>query len=166
MFRNTTDFLTEWVYESEATLNVFKKITNEALNKKDYENVRSIANLCWHITITLNEMMNKTGLSVEGPEEHSKAPDTIEEIIDAYEKSARSVTEQVEKQWNDSVLLDEVYLYGENWKNGITLSVLIKHQVHHRGQLSVLMRQSGLKVPSVYGPVKEDWAKFNLPPAE
>ena len=166
MFRNTTDFLTEWVNESEATLSVLKNITNEALNKKDHENVRSIANLCWHITITLNEMMNRTGLSVEGPEEHSKAPAKIEEIIEAYEKSALSVTEQVEKHWDDKALLDEVNLYGENWKNGVTLSALIKHQVHHRGQLTILMRQSGLMVPSVYGPAKEDWAKFNLPPAE
>jgi uncharacterized damage-inducible protein DinB len=44
--------------------------------------------------------------------------------------------------------------------------VLIKHQEHHRGQLTVLMRQAGLNVSSVSGPVKEDWAKLNLPPAE
>lgn len=166
MFRKTKDFLIDWAYESEATLNIIKNINNDVLSKKENENVRSIANLCWHITITLNEMMNKTGLCVEGPDEHSKAPTSIEEIILAYKKSAASVSEQVEKQWNDDYLLEEVNLYGENWKNGFTLSVLIKHQAHHRGQLTVLMRQSGLKVTSVSGPVKEDWAQLNLPPAE
>ena len=166
MYRKIEDFITDWTYESQGTLNLLKNISNDALNKKDNENVRSIAVLAWHITITLNEMLNKVGLTVTGPDEHSKPPATISEIIAAYESSARSVTEQVQKQWTDASLLEEVNMYGENWKNGVTLSVLIKHQAHHRGQLTVLMRQSGMLVPGVYGPSKEDWAKYNMPTAD
>ena len=32
---------------------------------------------------------------------------------------------------------------------------LINHQNHHRGQMTVLMRQAGLTVPGVYGPAKK-----------
>ena len=166
MYRKIEDFITDWGYESEGTLNLFKHITNDGLNTKDHENVRSIAVLAWHITITLNEMLNKAGLKVTGPDEHSKPPATIAEIIDAYQQSAKSVTEHVQKQWTDASLLEEKNMYGENWKNGVTLSVLIKHQAHHRGQLTVLMRQAGLMVPGLYGPAKEDWAKYNLPTAD
>lgn len=166
MYRKIEDFISDWEYESEGTSTLFKNISNDALNKKDNENVRSIAVLAWHITITLSEMLNKAGLKVTGPDEHSKAPSSINEIISAYESSARSVSEEVQKQWNDSSLLEEKNLYGENWKNGVTLSILIKHQAHHRGQLTVLMRQSGMMVSGVYGPSKEDWAKYNMPTAE
>lgn len=166
MYRKIEDFVTDWGYESEGTLNLFKNISNEALNKKDHENVRSIAVLAWHITITLNEMLNKAGLKVTGPDEHSKPPSSIKEIIDAYESSAKSVKEQVQKQWTDASLLEKANLYGEDWKNGVTLSILIKHQAHHRGQLTVLMRQSGMLVPGVYGPSKEDWAKYDMPTAD
>lgn len=166
MYRKIEDFLIDWKQESEATLTIFKNINNEALNKKDHNNVRSIAVLAWHITITLNEMMNKTGLKVTGPDEHSKPPATINEIIDAYESAAKSIRDEIQKHWNDASLLEEVNLYGENWKNGVTLSVLIKHQAHHRGQLTVLMRQSGMIVPGIYGPAKEEWSKYNLPTAE
>ncbi len=166
MYRKIEDFITDWTYESEGTLNLFKNISNEALNKKDHENVRSIAVLAWHITITLNEMLNKAGLKVTGPDEHSKPPTTINEIIVAYTNSAKSVTEQVTKQWNDSNLLEESNMYGEIWKNGVTLSILIKHQAHHRGQLTILMRQAGMLVPGVYGPSKEDWAKYDMPTAD
>src|SRR3989344_3862678 len=158
MYRKIEDFIKDWGYESEGTINLFKNISNEALNKKDHENVRSIAVLAWHITITLSEMLNKAGLNVTGPDEHSKPPSSINEIIEAYKSSAKSVTEQVQKSWNNASLLEEKNLYGENWKNGVTLSILIKHQAHHRGQLTVLMRQSGMLVPGVYGPSKEDWA--------
>lgn len=166
MYRKIEDFVTDWGYESEGTINLFKLISNDALNKKDHENVRSIARLVWHITITLNEMMNKTGLTVTGPDEHSQPPSDIQTMIAAYESSAKSVVEQVKKQWTDASLLEEKNLYGDNWKNGVTLSILIKHQAHHRGQLTVLMRQAGLKVTGVYGPSKEDWATYNLPTAE
>ncbi len=166
MYRKIEDFITDWGYESEGSLNLFKLISNDALNKKDHENVRSIAVLTWHITITLSEMLNKAGLPVIGPDEHSKPPADIQEIVKAYSSSAKSVTEQVQKNWNDASLLEENSLYGENWKNGVTLSILIKHQTHHRGQLTVLMRQAGMKVTGVYGPSKEDWASYNMPTAD
>ena len=166
MYRKIEDFITDWGYESEGTINLFKNINNEALNKKDNENVRSIAVLAWHITITLSEMLNKAGLKVTGPDEHSKPPSTINEIIEAYQSSSKSVTEQVQKQWTDKSLEEETNMYGEEWKKGTTLSVLIKHQAHHRGQLTVLMRQAGMLVTGVYGPSKEDWAKYEMPAAD
>ena len=36
--------------------------------------------------------------------------------------------------------------------NSIFLMTLINHQNHHRGQMTVLMRQAGLTVPGVYIP--------------
>ncbi|MFL5763293.1 MAG: DinB family protein [Bacteroidia bacterium] len=162
MYRKTEDFLNEWKYESESTISTFKNISNEALNKKDHENVRSIARLAWHITLTIAEMMNKTGLNVSGPDEHSQPPSEINAIIREYERSAASVAEEVKNKWTDASLLEEKNLYGESWMNGLTLGVLVKHQTHHRGQLTVLMRQAGLKVPGIYGPAKEEWAAMNM----
>ena len=166
MYRKIEDFITDWSYESDSTLKMFKNISNESLNKKNNENVRSIAILTWHITITMSEMLGKAGLAVTGPDEHSKPPATIEEIISAYEESAKSVNEQVTKNWTDMSLLEEADMYGQQWKKGVVLSVLIKHQAHHRGQLTVLMRQAGLKVPGCYGPSKEEWAAWSMPAME
>jgi uncharacterized damage-inducible protein DinB len=35
---------------------------------------------------------------------------------------------------------------------------LVRHLIHHRGQLIVLMREAGLIVPGVYGPSREETA--------
>jgi len=166
MYRTIKDFISDWKYESESTLKVFKNITNEALNKKNNENVRTIAVLSWHITITLREMLTKTGLEIAGPDEHQKAPSTIDEIISAYETSAKSISEQVSKNWKDASMEEETSMYGQQWKKGVTLGILIKHQAHHRGQLTVLMRHAGLIVPGVYGPAKEEWSQMNMPAME
>jgi uncharacterized damage-inducible protein DinB len=58
--------------------------------------------------------------------------------------------------------MQEDDMYGEMWKRGFTLYNLITHQIHHRGQMTVLMRQSGLKVPGFYGPSFEEWAQYGM----
>lgn len=163
MIRKIEDFLAEWKYESESTLNLFKLISNDALHTKNHEHVRSMAFLAWHVTITISEMMNKAGLPVSGPDEHAKPPATIEEIRSTYEHSSSSLVKELPKHWTDATLTEEVNMYGDTWKKGTVLSVLIKHQAHHRGQLTILMRQAGLKVCGIYGPVKEEWAAWNMP---
>ena len=40
------------------------------------------------------------------------------------------------------------------------------HQIDHRGQMTVLMRQAGLNVPGVYGPSLEGWTSVGTNPPE
>ncbi len=165
MFTTINDFKNSFQYEHETTLKVFKNITNETLMDKPYDNVRSMQRLVWHITITLGEMLGKAGLTIDCPEEHSKPLEDINAICKVYETAAKSVLKEVSK-WTDADLSQEVEMYGDTWKKGTVLTVLIKHEAHHRGQLSVLMRLNGLKVPGIYGPSKEEWAAWNMPAAE
>ena len=53
-------------------------------------------------------------------------------------------------------------MYGMKWARGLTLQMLIVHQAHHRGQMTVLMRHAGLAVPGVYGPAREEWATHGM----
>jgi uncharacterized damage-inducible protein DinB len=72
----------------------------------------------------------------------------------------------VAKCWSDETLQIEDDMYGEMWKRGKTLGSLINHEIHHRGQMTVLMRQAGLKVPGIYGPSKDEWAQYGMKPPE
>lgn len=162
MYRQIEDFITDWGYESANTLNILRHIDDQSLIKKENENIRSIAVLSWHITITLSEMMNLAGLEVNGPEEHSKPPLTMSEIIKVYDNSAVCITNEVKEKWKDENLTDEVNMYGDVWKRGTVLSILIRHQAHHRGQLIILMRKEGCRVPGIYGPSKEEWENMNM----
>ena len=97
-----------------------------------------------------------------GPAETDAVPGTAEEIRAAYDAAASSLFEQITGSWNDDTLGTEDEMYGETWKRGLTVKVLIDHEVHHRGQMTVLMRQAGLKVPGVYGPSMEEWEQFGM----
>jgi uncharacterized damage-inducible protein DinB len=107
-------------------------------------------------------MAGQTGLKVKGPGEKDPVPDKAGEIANAYKAASDSLADQVGNNWKDETLEVEDNLYGETWKRGLTLRILIDHEIHHRGQMTVLMRQAGLQVPGIYGPAKEEWVKYNM----
>ena len=164
MYRRIDDFVQEWALEAEATLRVLGALTDAALEQRVTPEGRSAGRLAWHVAQTIPEMMGTAGLKgVEGPGEHDAVPARAAEIADAYARAAESLGRAVQSQWSDDELGDEIPMYGEMWAKGLTLGILVKHQAHHRGQLTVLMRQAGLTVPGCYGPAREEWAAMGMP---
>lgn len=169
MYRKIEDFKSDWIDESQSTLKVFSYLTDESLNQKVSENGRSIGRLAWHIVLTIYEMLSKSGLDLKiNMEEidYAPVPESVKVISDEYEKASDEAIKAVTKSWSDESLLEDVNMYGENWKKGFILSSLIRHQTHHRAQITVLMRQAGLKVPGIYGPAYEEWESMNMKPME
>lgn len=161
MYYKISDFINDWTYESEATLKVFNNLTDESLTKKVNDNVRTAGRLAWHITTSISEMAQRTGLSFQAVNENS-LPVTVKEIADAYKTASENLLNEIKLKWTDETLQQEDDMYGEKWKRGTTLSVIINHQIHHRAQLTVVMRLLGLKVPGIYGPAKEEWTNFGM----
>lgn len=162
MYRTIQDFLDDWNYESNATLKIFRTLTDASLNQKVDNIGRSLSKLAWHITVTLGEMGGKAGLAVKAPSEDSYAPFKASEIAHEYEKASASLASAVKSSWKDLMLLDTIEMYGSTWTRGATLSSLVSHQIHHRAQMTVLMRQAGLPVPGIYGPSREEWSKMGM----
>lgn len=166
MFRKIEDFLGSWAYETEATLKVFHNLTDASLEQAVSPAGRTLGRLAWHIVQTLPEMGGRTGLDVEGPGEEDPIPGTAQEISARFKEAADSLAEEIRTHWEDGDLEVEDEMYGEMWQRGQTLGALVNHQTHHRGQMTVLMRQAGLKVPGVYGPAQEEWGAYGMPPQE
>ncbi len=163
MFRTIEDFSKAWQYEHESTVKMFNNLTDVSLGQKVTADGRDLGFIAWHITQTLNEMLALVGLKIDGPGPDDPAPQTAAEIVSAFEKAAKSVSDEVAGNWTDETLLEKDNMYGEIWSRGLSLFYLIAHQAHHRGQMTVLMRQAGLAVPGVYGPAKEEWAAMGAP---
>lgn len=162
MYRKIEDFQADWAYETEVTTKLFNNLTDESLNQKIVEGGRTLGFLAWHVVLTLGEMPGKVGLTIDCPPEDAEVPASAREIAETFERAARSVGEEVGKNWTDETLLTEDEMYGMIWKRGTTLSSLINHQSHHRGQMTVLMRQAGVPVVGVYGPAKEEWEAMGM----
>jgi len=162
MIRKIEDFKHSWAYEAEQTALLFDNLTDDSLNQRITEGGRSLGFLAWHIVLTLGEMLLKVGLTVDCPAEDSEVPASAGEIAETYKKAAQSVSDEVGKNWTDETLETEDEMYGMTWTRGTTLSMLINHQAHHRGQVTVLMRQAGVPIVGVYGPAKEEWEAIGM----
>jgi uncharacterized damage-inducible protein DinB len=162
MYRRISDFADTWKYETESTIKLMNVLTNASLDQKINPEGRTLGRLAWHITETIGEMLNRTGLQVEEPQAsgHLHNPTLI---ADTYERVAQQGLAAVQENWTDESLEIKHNMYGEEWTRGTILTILVQHQIHHRGQMTVLMRQAGLVVPGIYGPAREEWAAMNMP---
>ncbi len=162
MFRTIEDFLTDWEQESTSTLKIFTALTDDSLTQKVHKEGRTLSRLAWHITETIGEMLKHAGLEISDEIKKGTQPAQVSKFVEAYEQSSRAAVDVVKKQWTNAMLPEEIPMYGQQWRRGDVLSSLIRHQTHHRAQMTVLMRQAGLKVPGLYGPAKEEWSAYGM----
>jgi uncharacterized damage-inducible protein DinB len=162
MYRTIQDFLSDWQRESQSTLKVFDQLTDASLSQRVTSKGRSLGRLAWHITVTVSEMTHLAGIPItEQADEPAEGPASVLLLKAAYQRDSEALSELVEKHWTDEMLAEKVPMYGGDlWQKGQVLSILIAHQTHHRGQITVLMRQAGLKVPGMFGPSLEEWLEY------
>jgi uncharacterized damage-inducible protein DinB len=168
MFRRLDDFRRTWMAEARHTLTVFEAIPDPALGVAIAEGHRDLRRLAWHLVESLIEMPARMGLAMPGADLVKGGfigppPEDMATVIHTFNAASEGLLKGI-GAWSDADLEREDDMYGETWKRGHSLQALVVHQAHHRGQMTVLMRQAGLPVPSIYGPVKEGWASYGVEP--
>lgn len=162
MFVTISDFIKEWNKEAMLTQNVLDGLTDDSLKQQVYPEGRTLGRIAWHLTTSIPEYLAHFGLKIDVVEHADSVPVSAKEIADTY-KNVSSVSAQViEQQWTDESLKEVQNAFGREETNAQIIMGLIKHTVHHRGQLTVLMRQAGIKPFGVYGPPKEDWIHLGV----
>ena len=162
MYYTINEFLSDWSSESEKSISLFSKLTDESLKQKVYDEGRTLGYIAWHVVLTIGEMLGQTGLEADCPSDGTPQPETAKEILDAYKKASDSILEVIPKNWKDKNLHDQLNVYGQEWTKEYILTSLVRHEIHHRAQMTVLMRQAGLKIPGLYGPSKEEWGNYGM----
>jgi len=148
--------------ELPAFVKVLKAVPQDRLDYRPDPKARTARDLAWLLAVEESALATllDTG-TVEWKE--PPAPARVEEIVTAFEKSAASVNEKIDK-------LDEAgwdkrgrFLMGGGgaWEDSIGQFVwgFLFDAIHHRGQLSTYLRPMGGKVPSIYGPSADDPGK-------
>jgi uncharacterized damage-inducible protein DinB len=162
MFHTIADFTALWQEEAKNTEKLLTTLSDESLNRQLVPGLRTIKQLVRHILESPGEMLGRTGLKIAGAENLPQATSSVEEIVEAHRKVAHSVAHQIQLHWNNKTLHQTDDMYGEMWTRSQTLTALLFHLIHHRGQLTVLMRIAGLKVAGMYGPSKEEWTAYGM----
>jgi uncharacterized damage-inducible protein DinB len=158
MYRRIDDFVNDYTWERDITLKQLRALSQESLDTCKAEgDDTSVCKLGWHMVTALPYIVNQAGLDVAMPEKPAEF--TPDAIASAYSTVTDELLQKV-RGWNDGDLETKDTVFGMDWPKGVTLTAVIHHEIHHRGQLSVMMRQAGLTVPSIYGPNREETAAF------
>ncbi len=155
MYHTLEEFLQDWNYESSATQKVLDALTDESLSQAVAPGHRTLGELGWHVVTSLHLFLSSIGLEFEGAK--GEEVPTAKEMAEGYRTTSENLVTAIKAQWNDETLKEVKELFGQQMPVTVTLGMLNTHQIHHRGQMTILMRQAGLKVPGVYGPSKEEW---------
>jgi len=72
------------------------------------------------------------------------------EVVAVYREKIPGLIERL-KDLSPEHLARSVQFYTFNLPNVLYLDFCLRHQIHHRGQLSMHLRPMGAKVPAIYG---------------
>ncbi|MDU4696696.1 MULTISPECIES: DinB family protein [Paenibacillus] len=163
MFVKIDEFMEAWTEESKLTERVMEALTDASLSRPVIEGRRTLGQIAWHLVGSIHYITH-CGLEFAGPASGEQVPASAAEIAKEYRRISGALLEAIRSQWTDEHLRAATEIAGEMWSNGASLRFTLMHQAHHRGQMSVLMRQAGLRVPDIYGPTYESWIEQGMEP--
>ncbi len=143
--------------ETATTLKVLRAYPADQAELQPHPDCRTARELAW--TLTLDLILGAVAL--RGELDLSKgfppAPATLNDVIGAFEKSVKDLIGEIDA----SDLSGTVNFFVAPKTMGDIpepdfLWFLLHDHIHHRGQLSVYLRMAGGKVPSIYGPTKDE----------
>jgi uncharacterized damage-inducible protein DinB len=162
MYNSISDFIEDWNQEAASTQKVLDVLTDGSLQQAVSPDDRTLGRIAWHVVTSTPEMLNEFGVTVENVDNSSSVPSSAKEIADTFRKVSAESMDAVKQQWTDASLKEVKNVYGMDMQKAVTLSMLIKHVIHHRGQMTVLMRQAGVSVPGIYGPSRDEWSQMGM----
>lgn len=161
MYSTIAEFINEWNEESAMTQKILDTLTDQSIQQQVTSEGRTLGQIAWHIVTVIPGFLSNFGVSVENAKDLATIP-TAQQMSEIFSKISANAALAIKQQWTDDSLKQVQNAFGRDLPNTVILSLLIKHNIHHRGQMTVLMRQAGLMVPGVYGPAKEEWSRMGM----
>ena len=154
--------LQELEHEAQTTRRVLERVPADRLGWKPHDKSMSLGQLALHVATLpggIAEIARMSAFPV--PEFRHPSPGKAEELVPALELSVAKAKEILGTM--DDVSLMNTWRLVDGSKEVMALpvgallrSLMLNHWYHHRGQLSVYLRQVGVPVPSIYGPSADE----------
>jgi uncharacterized damage-inducible protein DinB len=148
--------------EAQTTKRVLERIPADKLAWKPHPKAFSLGQLALHIaSVPGSVAAAAVPDTMEAPSFSQPEPKSRQEVLDTFSKSLESAKETLKKM--DDARLTSTWSLTKNGKVlmsvpriGFIRSILMNHNYHHRGQLSVYLRMLDVPVPSIYGPSADE----------
>lgn len=160
--RLADQLIQELKMEAATTRRVLERVPDAHLSWKPAEKSRTLGQLAMHIAVNPG---STASLVTENPRQlpmfSDPEPANTAEIVEALDRSVQQAADVLGAMDDASLMETWRVLHGTRElmalpRIAFLRSVMLNHWYHHRGQLSVYLRQLSVPVPSIYGPSADE----------
>lgn len=154
--------LMELEQEAATTRRLLERVPETHLGWKPHAKSRSLGELAGHIAVAQARVAN----AIQTPtydlsNREAPAPDSVEAILANFDASTAEAKQLLGNMSDEDLMsIWEGKAGGKTVfsapKIGVIRAIVMNHIYHHRGQLTVYLRQLDVALPSVYGPTADE----------
>jgi uncharacterized damage-inducible protein DinB len=155
-------FVQELEQEARTTRRVLERVPDEHLGWKPHAKSWSLGQLALHIaTVPGGVASFATAPSAEAPTFVQAAATRAAELLPALDQSIAQARDAL-RGFDDAAMRATFRITAGDRelmalpRAAFLRAIMLNHWYHHRGQLSVYLRQLGVPVPSIYGPSADE----------
>ena len=152
-------FFSAWDREAQKTVELLKLLPAGQYDFRPDADARSIGELAWHLAeldAYISFAISKGHFNLDEKPPNIQRPKTIDALAAGYERIHKEARERL-ASLTVADLDKELEAFGSPSKvSALLWDSMLAHSIHHRGQLSVLVRLAGGVVPSLFGPTREE----------
>jgi len=154
--------LQELEQEAQTTRRVLERVPGDRLSWKPHDKSMSLGQLALHIASMPGAIAEITQISpFPVPKFEQPSAKSATELVPTLEQSLAHAQSILRKL--DDASLAKIWRVMDGDREVMAVPVgaalralMLNHWYHHRGQLSVYLRQVGVLVPSIYGPSADE----------
>ena len=155
--------LQELEQEAETTRRVLERVPDGQLAWRPHERARTLGQLALHVAIVPGGVAELVASPSPGqaPTFTDPSPTSAAELIPALDQSIAKAKGLLGGMDDAALTATWRLLQGDRElfatpRVALLRSLMLNHWYHHRGQLSVYLRELGVPIPSIYGPSADE----------
>ena len=154
--------LQELEQEAQTTRRMLERVPDDRLGWRPHPKARTLGELALHIAIVPGAVAELSAHTpAQAPQFTDPSPAHATELIPALDESIAKVRRVLGGMSDAAITAPWRLMHGERElikipRIAFLRSVMLNHWYHHRGQLSVYLRELDVPIPSIYGPSADE----------
>jgi len=146
--------------ESAITLKILRAYPQEHAELRPHPTSNTAQELAWTFAIENALVEQALRNQLRMPPTFPPMPASWDECVAAYALGVQQVTALLESARDEDMNDLVPFMTGPRQFGDVSklflCTLMLNDSIHHRGQMSVYLRMSGAKVPSIYGPSRDE----------
>jgi uncharacterized damage-inducible protein DinB len=155
--------LQELEQEAQTTRRVLERVPDDQLAWRPHEKARTLGQLAMHVAIVPGEVAElfASPSPRQAPTFTDPSPKSASELIPALDESVAKAKKALSGMDDAALMAPWRMMRGERElfaipRVALLRSVMLNHWYHHRGQLTVYLKELDVPIPSIYGPSADE----------